>query len=117
MTEFVIGAPVLLALLLSMIQLVPVYHSWIALTDAVRVGARVAAQSRTDSNRVTAIRQAILSSARDLDTSQITIDAPTSTWSANTNVTVCAHYPFSVNVLAVNVASGRFDSCTTQILQ
>jgi Flp pilus assembly protein TadG len=118
MAEFAIGVPVLLVILLAIIQFAGVYHDWVALSDASRAGARMASESRTDSNRVQDVKGAVVASASsDLAASKLVVDNPTTSWSPGSNVTVCAHYPYSVSIIAVSVASGNLDSCTTQLVQ
>jgi Flp pilus assembly protein TadG len=118
MVEFAIGVPVLLLILFAIMQFASVYHDWVALTDAARAGARTAAENRTDSNRVQDTRNAVISSASsDLNSSKLVVDAPSTTWSPGSNVTVCAHYPYSISIMAIPVATGNLDSCTTQLVQ
>jgi Flp pilus assembly protein TadG len=118
MVEFAIGVPVLLLILLAIMQFGAVYHDWVGLTDAARAGARTAAESRTDSNRVQDVKDAVISSASsDLSSSKLVVDNPTTNWSPGSNVTVCAHYPYSISIMAIPVASGNLDSCTTQLVQ
>jgi len=116
--EFVIAVPVVLVLLLGIMQLAGVYNNWVALTDAARAGARVAAESRTDSNRVQDTRSAVTSSASsDLAANKLTVDNPQTTWTPGSKVTVCAHYPYAINILAIVVKSGNLDACTTALVQ
>jgi Flp pilus assembly protein TadG len=117
MAEFAIGVPVLLVVLFAIMQFGAVYHDWVALTDASRAGARTAAESRTDSARNQDVKAAVVSSAKDLNASKLVVDNPSSTWSPGSNVTVCAHYPYSIGILSISVASGNLDSCTTQLVQ
>src|SRR6476620_10262473 len=118
MVEFVIAVPVVLVLLFAVVQLAAVYKNWVALTDAARAGARVAATSRTNSNRVQNVRDAVTKSASsDLNQSQLVVDNPQTSWAPGSNVTVCAHYPYSVNIMAIVVKSGNLDACTTQLVQ
>jgi Flp pilus assembly protein TadG len=117
MVEFAIGLPILLLLLVAITQLPPVYRDWEVLTDASRAGARVAAESRTDDTRSQEAIDAVKKSASDLDSSKLTVDSPSTTWAPGSNVTVCAHYPYSISILSVVVTSGNLDSCTTQLVQ
>ncbi len=113
MTEFAIILPILLMLVLGIAQLGVIYNNWVTLTDAVRAGARKAAVSRTDSNRIADVKSAVTASAANLG-SGLSVDDPTSTWAPGDNVTVCAHYPYSINLIAIIVKSGNLDSCTTE---
>ncbi len=114
MVEFVIVAPILLALVIGIAQVGLVYNNWVTLTDAVRAGARKAAVSRTDTNRNTDVANAVKSSATDLNQSSLVVDTPTSTWNPGDNVTVCAHYPYSINLVILSIKSGNLDACTTE---
>jgi len=118
MAELAIAVPVVLVLLLAVVQLAAVYNNWVALTDAARAGARVAAESRTKVSRVQDVRDAVTKSASsDLKQSQLVVDDPQTSWAPGSNVTVCAHYPYSVNIMAIVVKSGNLDACTTQLVQ
>jgi Flp pilus assembly protein TadG len=118
MAEFAIAAPIVLLVVLAIMQFGSIYHDWVALTDASRAGARTAAESRADSSRVQDTRNAVVDSASsDLSASKLVVDDPSTTWAPGSNVTVCAHYPYSVSILAVSIASGNLDSCTTQLVQ
>ena len=118
MTEFAIGVPIVLLILFAIVQLGTVYNDWVALTDASRAGARTAAESRTDTTRVQDVKNAVISSASsDLSTSKLVVDDPSTTWAPGSKVTECAHYPYSISILALPVASGNLDSCTTQLVQ
>ena len=117
LAEFAIAIPILVVLLLGIVQLAGTYNRWVALTDAARVGARVAAESRTDSNRVQDVKSAVTRSASDLNQSQLVVDSPQTSWAPGSNVTVCAHYPYAINIMSVVVKSGNLDACTTQLVQ
>jgi len=118
MAEFAIAVPVVLVLFFAVVQLAAVYNNWVALTDAARAGARVAAESRTNSNRIQTVRNAVTKSASsDLTPSKLVVDDPQTSWAPGSNVTVCAHYPYSVNIMAIVVKSGNLDACTTQLVQ
>jgi len=118
MVEFVIAVPVVLVLMFAVVQLAAVYKNWVAWTDAARAGARVAAESRTSSNRVQNVRDAVTKSASaDLTQSKLVVDDPQTSWAPGSNVRVCAHYPYSVNIMAIVVKSGNLDACTTQLVQ
>ena len=118
MAEFAIGVPIVLLILFAIVQLGTVYNNWVALTDASRAGARFAAESRTDGTRVQDTVSAVRASASsDLSASKLVVDAPTTTWAPGSTVTECAHYPYSISILAIPVKSGNLDSCTTQLVQ
>jgi Flp pilus assembly protein TadG len=114
MTEFAIVLPIFVMLLLGIAQLGLAYNNYLSLTDASRVGARKAAVSRTDSNRDADVKTAVKNSAPDLVQGNLTVDNPVSTWSPGTDVKVCAHYPYSINIIGKVVKSGSLDACTTE---
>jgi Flp pilus assembly protein TadG len=114
MVEFVLVLPILLALLIGMAQAGVVYNNWVTLTDAVRAGARKAAVSRTSATRNDDVKTAVKNSAANLDQSKLVVDTPTSTWNPGDNVTVCAHYPYSLNMILITVKTGNLNSCTTE---
>ena len=121
MVEFVIVAPILLLLVFGLVQFGILFNNYVALTDAVRNGARQAAVSRsmqdpvgTTVNRVT--RAAGHLKASDL---QVTVDPydpekGTPTWAQGGDVTVTAKYPYSINLLGIVVKSGHLTSQTTE---
>lgn len=117
MVEFTIVLPIFCMLLLGIAQLGIVWNNYIQVTDAVRAGARKGAVSRTASNPDQATVDAVRSSAANLDQSQLTVDPPSqygATWAPGSNIKVCAHYPYSINLIAVVVSAGSLDSCTTE---
>jgi Flp pilus assembly protein TadG len=112
MVEFVLVLPVLLVVLFGVIQFGITFKDDIALTDAVRAGARTAAVSRYSSNPV-ADTVARVKGASDLTPSKINV-AVTSTWIHGDDVVVSATYPYSISLLGVVVASGNLTSSTTE---
>jgi Flp pilus assembly protein TadG len=121
MVEFVVVAPILLLLVFGIVQFGILFNNYVALTDAVRVGARQAAVSRQlpDPEAVTVTR--VTRAAGHLKTSdlEITVDPydpakGTPTWAQGGDVTVTATYPYSINLLGFVVKSGRLTSQTTE---
>ncbi len=115
MAEFAIVAPVLLLVLMGIMQLGVVYNNWVTLTDAARAGARKAAVCRSgcSPDATTAVTTAVKNSAANLTPGNITVTV-TSTWAQGADATVSASYPWSINVMGVNVASGTMTSTTTE---
>ncbi|HST25974.1 MAG TPA: TadE/TadG family type IV pilus assembly protein [Gaiellaceae bacterium] len=115
MAEFAIVAPVLLLVLMGIMQLGVVYNNWVTLTDAARAGARKAAVCRSgcSPDATTAVQNAVKNSAANLNLSNLTVTV-TSTWAQGADATVSASYPWSINVMGVNVASGTMTSTTTE---
>lgn len=114
MVEFTIVLPIFCMLLLGIAQLGIVWNNYIQLTDAVRAGARKGAVSRTASNPNQATIDAVKASAVNLDQSKLVVDNPQTTWAPGSDVKVCAHYPYSINIIAAVVSAGNLDSCTTE---
>jgi Flp pilus assembly protein TadG len=113
MVEFTLVATLLLLILFGIIQFGITFMHSLALTDAVRTGARKAAVSRTSSDPVGAATQAVLNAANDLNASDVDVTVD-STWTAGSNVTVTATYPYQINILGLVVASGDLHSETTE---
>ena len=118
MVEFAMVAPILLMLVLGIIQFGILFNHYQTLTDAVRVGARQAAVSRTLPNPAAAaearVRSAASGSLSDAD-DPVALDVTvTSTFAQGSDVTVKATYPYSINLLGVVVKSGRLTSETTE---
>jgi Flp pilus assembly protein TadG len=113
MTEFAIVLPILVVLLFGVIQFGIMFNNYLTLTDAVRAGARVAAVSRNDANPVGATTTAVRTSAADLNQTNLNVSV-TSAWTAGTDVTVSATYPYSISLLGWVVSAGTLSSKTTE---
>lgn len=117
MAEFALIMPLLALVLFAILEFGIVFNNYLALTDAVRAGARKAAVSREFPDPVAETRDAVKAAARDLN--EELFDEPdrltvTSTWDAGSDVSVRATYPYSINVLGFVVASGDLESETTE---
>ena len=119
--EFVLIAPILLILVFGIVQFGVLLHNYLSLTDAVRVGARQAAVSRTDPDPAGATCQRIQQSAQRLNIpcTDVTVEpydpeTDTGTWAQGGDVTVTAKYPYSINLLGFVVKSGHLTSQTTE---
>jgi Flp pilus assembly protein TadG len=108
-----IAMPVLLIALFAMIQFGIVFKNYLALTDAVRVGARQGAVSREQSCPRCVTEAAVRAAATDLDPDDLAVTA-TSAWTAGSDVTVQATYPYEFNIMGVVVASGNLSSQTVE---
>ena len=121
LVEFAIVAPLLFLILFAIIQFGIAFMHSVALTDAVRAGARKAAVSRTAADPTAAATSAVLGAATDLDRSTLqdglTVDPGASGWVAGGSVTVSAQYPYQVNILGIVVASGYLHSTTTERIE
>jgi Flp pilus assembly protein TadG len=97
MVEFVLVLPILMLVLFAIIQFGLTFTHYVALTDAVRAGARTAATSR-------------LSTTRDADIKT----KVTASWQHGTDVAVKATVPYSISLLGLVIASGNLSSTTTE---
>jgi len=113
MVEFALVAPILFLILFGIVQFGIAFMNSVALTDAVRAGARKAAVSRTAANPTQSAQNAVLGAATDLDQSKVSVTV-TSEWQSGDTVTVAATYPYQINLLGIVVASGNLHSSTTE---
>ena len=121
LVEFALVAPVLFLILFAIIQFGIAFMHSVALTDAVRAGARKAAVSRTAADPSAAATSAVLGAATDLDASTlqpgVSVTPGASGWVAGGSVTVSAQYPYQINILGIVVASGYLHSTTTERIE
>ena len=105
--------PLLAILLCAIVQFGIAFSHYLALADAVRVGVRMAAVSRTASDPADVSRQAVVDAAHDLggDGLDVTVS---SSWEAGSQVTVTASYPYALNVFGVVLKSGHLTSSTIE---
>ena len=104
MVEFALVAPILFLILFAIIQFGIVFMNSVALTDAVRTGARKASVSRASADPSGATQSAVLNAATDLDASTLAgrIDISTSAgWTQGGSVTVTATYPYSISLFGL----------------
>jgi len=122
MVEFAIILPLLLVLVFGIIQFAITFNNYLALTDAVRAGARQGAVSRTVANPAAATETRVRSAASgslknpDLDVTVTPYDplSGQAKFAQGGDVTVKATYPYSINLLGFVVMSGRLTSQTTE---
>jgi hypothetical protein len=108
MVEFAVVLPMLLLLLFAIIQLGIVFNHYLALTDAVRAGSRVAAVSRFETCPSCKAETAVRDAAPALD-DELDVDVESS-WLPGEQVTVTGAYPYEINILGKVVASGWLTS-------
>jgi Flp pilus assembly protein TadG len=113
LTEFALVLPLMVMLLFGIIQFGVTFNHYITLTDAVRAGARKAAVSRHDPNRVNMTVARVQEAATDLKATDLQI-AVTSTWEAGDEVKVSGSYPYAIKVLGVTIKKGLMHSTTTE---
>ena len=122
LVEFSIMLPLLCLLLFGIIQFGVVFHDYITVTDASRVGARKAAVSRFVGDSGASAEAAARQAAQGLD--DALVDAPgfanceADDWdAAGSDVSCTVNYPFSIDVLGLVVADGVLTSVTTERLE
>jgi Flp pilus assembly protein TadG len=113
MAEFAIVLPVLCLVFFGIFQFGVLFNNYVTLTDAVRAGARTAAVSRDDADPVGAATTSVRNSGADLNQANLNVTV-TSSWTAGSDVTVTATYPYSISLLGLVVTSGTLISKTTE---
>jgi Flp pilus assembly protein TadG len=121
MTEFALVVPLLLLVLMGIIQFGFVFHNYLTLTDAVRVGARQAAVSRGHPDPVGTTVTRVERAAVNLDKRKLEVAVTpfnpadgTATWVQGGDVTVKATYPWAVSLLGVVIMDGKLESQTIE---
>lgn len=111
-TELALVAPVLLLILFAVLQFGILFKDYLALTDAVRAGARAAAVSRNQADPVGTAKLAVNRAAPDLGGDlQVSVS---STWTPASEVRVEGTYPYKISLLGLVVKSGRLSSVTRE---
>ena len=113
MAEFAIVLPVLMLVIFAIIQFGILFNNFVALTDAVRAGARTASVSRTAADPVGTTVARVQSATGDLDQAKLTVTV-TSGWQHGDDVNVTATYPYSIDLFGLVVQSGKLKSSTTE---
>jgi len=113
LVEFALVLPLLVLILFAVIQFGVAFNNHLALTDAVRIGARKAAVSRSTADPAGEAERAVRSAAANLDQGELAV-AIESSWVRGRSVRVHGSYPFELRLLGVAVASGRLESETTE---
>ena len=113
MAEFAIVLPVLMLVVFAVIQFGILFNNFVALTDAVRAGARTAAVSRTAADPVGATVARVQSATGDLNQAKLGVTV-VSGWQHGDDVTVSATYPYSINLFGLIVQTGSLKSSTTE---
>src|SRR3712207_561889 len=115
MAEFALVLPVFALLLFAIIQFGIAFNNYLALTDAVRAGARTAAVSRHDDSPGGVAEARVRDAAANLDQEklEVFVDADPG-WETGAEVTVTATYPYEINLLGVVVMTGDLSSSTVE---
>jgi Flp pilus assembly protein TadG len=113
MVEFTLVIIPVLLICFAIVQFGLMLHDYVTLTHAADVGARVASVSRDQPNGVTLARNATIASASGLNSGQMNVTVTPQPWSAGSQITVQATYPYSVNILGIVVTSGNLTAQTS----
>ena len=119
-TEFALVLPLLMLVLLAILQFGVLFRDYLAVTDAVRAGARKGAVSRhvtTSGGPEKACKDAVEKAATDLNVPpgpDGLVTTCTSKWDPGADLKVTATYPYDISLFGFVVKSGRFSSSTTE---
>jgi hypothetical protein len=117
LVEFAALLPVLCLLLFGIIQFGVVFHDYITITDASRVGARKAAVSRFAGDSGASAETAALTAATSLS-DEVTAECEADDWDASgSDVSCTVTYPYSIDIVGLVVADGVLTSVTTERLE
>ena len=115
MAEMAIVLPVLLFLVLGIMQLGITFNNYLALTDAVRAGARTAAVSRHAASPEDVAEERVEEAAAGLNLDELDVVVKADPrWETGAEVTVTATYPYEINLLGMVVQSGDLSSSTVE---
>jgi Flp pilus assembly protein TadG len=111
MTEFALVLPILVVLVLAIAQFGVAFNNYVTLTDAARAAARKGAVSRESGNPQGDCQAAGYAAGQNLNNAgtDFVVNC-SSSWSAGTDVTVTASYPYSISLLGWVVASGNLNT-------
>ena len=113
--EFVLVAPILIALLLGVVQAGIAFHNYLSVTDAARAVARKAILVRFTPLSQTDINQIADQASPDLDPSQLNASVtpdPTDPLfkTAGSTITVTVTYPYHLQLFGIPVVDGTLTS-------
>ena len=117
MAEFTLVLPLLVLLLFGILQFGIVFNQYLAVTDAVRAGARVGSVARflPPGEREQAVIDKVEEAAVDLDLAKLDITVTTTdNWAPGSDVTVKAQYPYTIDLLGIGLKEGYVSSLTTE---
>ena len=115
MAEFAIALPVFALLLFGIVQVGIVFNNYLALTDAVRAGARTAAVSRHEADPEGVTETRVVDAGANLDEAELEVTVEVDPdWTTGAEVSVTATYPYEINLLGMVVKSGDLTSTTVE---
>ena len=111
LTELALVLPILVVLVLAIAQFGIAFNNYVTLTDAARAAARKGAVSRNSSNPAGDCQKAGYDAGGNLNNPGTDfVVTCSSSWSAGSDVTVTATYPYSISLLGWVVKSGTLSS-------
>ena len=111
MTEFAFVLPILLVVLFGIIQFGIAFNNYVALTDAARAASRKGAVSRSSSDPKGDCESTGYAAGANLKNPGTDfVVTCSSDWSAGSDVTVTATYPYDIKLLDWVVASGTLNT-------
>jgi len=111
-TEFAICAPILCMLLIGIVQYGQMIWTNMELTSATRDGARRAAVARVESSPVTEVTTVVNDSLDTIDPALVNVSV-TGGWSQDSDVTVIATTPYTLDIMGIEMWSGNLRSSST----
>jgi Flp pilus assembly protein TadG len=116
--EFALVLPIIAVLLFGIVEFGVVFHDYVTVTDASRVGARKAAVSRLKGDFGTSAETAAENAAESLKGAGLTVDCDSTDWTTPGSDVFCTvSYPYSINLVGWVVTSGTLTSKTTERLE
>ena len=112
LVEFAVALPVLLLVLFAIFEFGIVFKNYLALTEAVRVGAREAAVSRQLPDPTGETVTAVENAAADLGDDLVVNVTPSAPWAPGIDVTVTGTYPYKLDLFGVPIITGNLTSAT-----
>lgn len=111
MTEFAFVLPILLVVLFGIVQFGIIFNNYVTLTDAARAASRKGAVSRSSSDPQGDCQTAGYAAGSNLKNPGTDfVLTCSSDWSAGSDVTVTATYPYDIKLLDWVVASGTLNT-------
>jgi Flp pilus assembly protein TadG len=118
LVEFALILPLFALLLFAIIQFGITFNHYLAVTDAVRAGARQGAVGRFTPSPADATIAAVRRASPDLDQNALEVAVSTPAgWTRGADVTVTASYPYEIDLLGVALKSGRLESTITERIE
>jgi Flp pilus assembly protein TadG len=116
--EFALVLPILAVLLIAIVEFGVVFHDYVTVTDASRVGARKAAVSRFVGDSGASAETAAENAAESLKGGGLTVDCTSTDWDTpGSDVSCTVSYPYAINLVGWVVTSGMLTSKTTERLE